>query len=50
LFSKQLGYLSADLAEEIAPIMDKGRNVSAVIKHITGKDKSTIGMNITIYF
>ena len=46
---KKLGYLSADLAEDIAPLMDDGVGLEFTIEEITGgEDGKAIGCNITI--
>ena len=46
----QIGYLGADVAKELAPIIDKGGKVTATITEITGetKDKESNGVNIEI--
>lgn len=44
-----IGYLSRELAAEIAPIMDKNRQlVTAEVIEVTGQDKGTQGVNILI--
>ena len=44
-----IGYLSRELAEEIAPIMDSNRQlVTADVIEVTGQDKETQGVNILI--
>ena len=44
-----IGYLSRDLAAEIAPIMDSNRQlVMADVIDVTGQDKETQGVNILI--
>ena len=47
---EQLGYINSDLAEDLAPQMDRGVNISAAISEITGGDKNrkTLGCNILI--
>lgn len=53
LFGKkllQLGYLSANRAEEIAPMLDKKWRYSCVVQDVTGgtRQKKTRGVNIRI--
>ena len=44
-----IGYLSRELAAEIAPIMDSyNQMVTAEVTNITGQDKDTLGVNILI--
>jgi hypothetical protein len=48
---KQLGYLSKDVAKEIAPLLDKGKRVDCEISDLTGGGllfKRTRGCNIKI--
>lgn len=48
----QLGYLSADRAEIIAPLLDDGWSAEAVVQAVTGGtlEKPTRGVNIIIKF
>ncbi len=41
---KQLGYISRELAEDMAPLMDEGNRASAQILNVTGE--STLGCNL----
>ena len=43
---KQLGYISRELAEDMAPVMDRGNRASARNLNITGDD--ILGCNIAI--
>lgn len=45
-YGRQLGYLNADLAEELAPKLDMGRQHGACVKDVTGSE--TRGVNIQI--
>jgi hypothetical protein len=47
----QLGYLSKEVAEELAKVMDSGKKLTAEILEITGgeKGKPTLGCNIQIF-
>ena len=46
----QIGYLGAEVAEELAPIIDRGGKVEAKITEVTGgtKDKEALGVNIEV--
>lgn len=46
----QIGYLKAEVAEEIARYIDKGDHVSCQITEVTGggRGKSSLGVNILI--
>lgn len=46
----QIGYLSADVAREVAPYMDKGGKITAKISDVTGGTtaKPTFGVNIEV--
>jgi len=45
----QIGYISTDIAQRLAPYMDKGGIVTAHIKNITGGDEIKFyGVNIVI--
>ena len=46
----QIGYLGAEVAEELAPIIDRGGKVEARITEVTGgaKDKKALGVNIEV--
>lgn len=46
----QIGYLPADLAEDLAPYMDNGGEIECSISEITGgtRGKKTLGVNIMI--
>ncbi len=46
--SKQVGYLSAELAVEYAPKIDRGRVIQVFVSQKTGKDKRTRGVNILV--
>lgn len=48
--SYAVGYLSADLAKKIAPNMDKGEDVYAIITDVTGGEDQYIGLNIALVF
>jgi len=45
---EQIGYLSSEVAEELAPLMDDGWEVKAVVKDITGDEGKISGVNIEI--
>jgi hypothetical protein len=47
----QVGYLSAGVAEQIAPLLDAGAPVMAVVSEVTGgtPDRPTYGVNIRIH-
>ena len=45
---KQLGYISAELANEMASAMDSGIKYFCVVKNLTGIAKETKGVNIEI--
>jgi hypothetical protein len=49
--SEQLGYLSRELAAEIAPLLDQGMMAIGQIAQITGGEpgRPSIGLNIEIY-
>jgi hypothetical protein len=49
--AEQLGYLSRQLAEEIAPLLDEGKMALGQITQITGGERGrpSIGLNIEIY-
>jgi hypothetical protein len=46
----QIGYIGAEVAEELAPIIDRGGKVEARISEITGgtKGKEALGVNIEV--
>jgi predicted enzyme related to lactoylglutathione lyase len=45
----QIGYISADIAQRLAPYIDKGGIVTSSIKDVTGgSDKKSYGVNILI--
>lgn len=43
----EIGYLSKDIARDLAPLMDKGLRLSCRIQNIT-HNKGTLGVNILI--
>lgn len=47
----QVGYLSAGVAEQVAPLLDTGAPVTAVVAEVTGgtPDHPTYGVNIRIH-
>jgi hypothetical protein len=46
---QQCGYLRANLASQIAPLMDAGVNVTAGVLEVTGgEDGSRFGLNIQV--
>jgi hypothetical protein len=47
----QVGYLSAGVAEQIAPLLDAGAPITAVVSEVTGgtPDRPTYGVNIRIH-
>jgi hypothetical protein len=47
----QVGYLSARVAEQVAPLLDAGTPVTAVVSEVTGgtPDRPTYGVNIHIH-
>lgn len=46
---KQLGYLSADVAEGVARDIAKGFSFAALAVEVTGLDKDTLGCNIQVF-
>ncbi len=44
----KIGYLSAELAEELAPKMDGGYTVECDLTDITGGDEKSLGVNICL--
>jgi len=48
---EQVGYLSAGVAEQLAPLLDAGAPVTAEVSEVTGgtPDKPTYGVNIRIH-
>lgn len=44
----KIGYINSDLAAKLAPILDQGRDIDCRIAEITGHDKGTLGVNITL--
>jgi hypothetical protein len=47
----QVGYLSAGVAEQIAPLLDAGAPITAVVSEVTGgtPDRPTYGVNLHIH-
>lgn len=47
---QQLGYLKRDLARDLAPNMDKGVEIKAIVKEVTGGTNTapTKGLNIQL--
>jgi len=47
---QQIGFLSAELAAEFAPKIDKGKRIEAVITEITGgiEENKTLGCNVKL--
>jgi HIRAN domain len=46
---EQLGYVSRELAEDLAPLLDRGMVVMlAQILNVTGENRETLGVNIQI--
>lgn len=52
LFKKQrcLGYLSRDLAEQFAPLMDEGLKIKVVVSQRTGKRNQIRGVNVLMSY
>ena len=46
---QHIGYLSASVAEELAPLIDNGEKVRVICKNITGGEDLSWGCNIAIY-
>lgn len=46
--NKPLGYVSKEIATDLAPLIDKGEKVEAWATEITGQNKPNKGLNITI--
>lgn len=46
--NEQIGYLSSDLAEELAPQIDSGQMIMAEVTAITGEGERTRGVNILL--
>lgn len=44
-----LGYLNRRLAHHLAPVMDEGRMYQGVVSDITGRDQSSLGVNVQIF-
>jgi hypothetical protein len=46
----QIGYIRSELSKDLAPLMDKGKEIKGKIKNITGgtRKKKTRGVNIEI--
>lgn len=47
-YGDQVGYLNKDVAEEIAPLMDRGQLVTCQVSEITGDCGQTKGVNVQI--
>ncbi len=47
-YGDQVGYLSGKVAEEIAPLMDRGQLVTCQVAEITGDYGQTRGVNVVI--
>jgi hypothetical protein len=45
---EQLGYLSADLADEMARLLDRGERIEVQISDLTGGGRKARGVNIRI--
>lgn len=45
---KQVGYIKAELAAELAPLMDAGQVIEGEVVEVTGLDQETRGVNITL--
>lgn len=45
---EKIGYLSDELADELAPLMDVGQFIDASVLEVTGRDKGTLGVNIQL--
>lgn len=47
----QVGYLSASVAEQLAPLLDARAPITAVVSEVTGgtEEKPTLGVNIRIH-
>ena len=48
VFEDKVGYLSREVAEEIAPFMDRGQLVTCQVANITGGGDKTLGVNVLI--
>ena len=46
---QQIGYVSRDVASQLAPQMDSGKEIYAKIACLTGGGTYTFGVNIKIY-
>ena len=46
----KVGFIKKDLAEQLAPIIDSGVKMVCKVKHLTGTDKATTGVNIKIKY
>lgn len=46
--SNQLGYIKKELAQDLAPRMDRGEEFKVSISNVTGGDSYNYGINITI--
>ena len=44
-----IGYIKAELAAELAPIMDSGKTVHVELLQVTGGSDKTYGCNIRVY-
>lgn len=47
---KKLGYLSADLADQFAPLVDRNLSLRVVVSEVTGTRRQTRGVNIVLAF
>ena len=45
---EQLGYLSRQIAAQLAPLIDLGASYTATLEEITGSDQETLGANILV--
>jgi len=49
-YQQQIGYLSADLAEQLAELIDAGQPVRCFVANVTGGGDKSYGCNIRIEF
>lgn len=45
---EKIGYLSREIAAQLAPLMDLGATYQAVVREVTGSDAQTHGVNILV--
>lgn len=46
--SERIGYLSADIAERYAPLLDAGGMITGKVLQITGDEETSLGVNVQL--